>query len=210
MLTVLEKEPLNRQNTSSSEKMKGLPAFEHEPQAKDPFSGTILMKDGRSAWLRSVRPSDFVAMRQFNHSLSIESLQFRFFTTQEPEDCVVFKLCEGGDVGDHLTLIAEMEHDGELLMVGHGVYVKCNQTVAEFSVAVLDAYQGLGIGKVLLERLAHIARLQGFDTFRAITSAINQRMLTVFRHSGFPVDTVVSDGVAEIDLRLTATSSDEA
>ena len=200
----MEKSPSSTAVDGAAAQGAAPPGFLATPNETDPFSGTITMKDGRRAWLRSVDPSDFTAMREFNHRLSIESLQFRFFTTQEPDDCVVRQLCEGGDRSDHLTFIVEIEREDCVLMVGHGVYVKCCSEVAEFSVAVLDDFQGLGIGSVLLDRLATVGIAHGFKTFRAITSAINHRMLSVFRHSGFPIDTVVSEGLAEIDLRITS------
>jgi GNAT superfamily N-acetyltransferase len=58
----------------------------------------------------------------------------------------------------------------------------------------------LGLGHRLLEALADAARARGITTLSAETLFENHDMMSVFRHSGFPITTSVSRG--EIDVRL--------
>ena len=90
------------------------------PTQQDPDSGRIILKDGSSANLRAAQSDDFQAMRDFNHRLSIESLQFRFFSNQEPDDTVVRQLCESADPTDHMTLLVEREVDHQSVIIGYG------------------------------------------------------------------------------------------
>jgi acetyl coenzyme A synthetase (ADP forming)-like protein len=56
---------------------------------------------------------------------------------------------------------------------------------AEFAVAVADAEQGRGVGTLLLEHLARIARRNGVDTFEADVLADNRKMFEVLAGGGF-------------------------
>jgi acetyl coenzyme A synthetase (ADP forming)-like protein len=56
---------------------------------------------------------------------------------------------------------------------------------AEVAFVVQDEFQGRGLGTVLLEHLASIARRHGIRRFTADTLSDNHRMLSVFRETGF-------------------------
>ncbi len=56
---------------------------------------------------------------------------------------------------------------------------------AEVAFVVQDEFQGRGLGTVLLEHLASIARRHGIRRFIADTLSDNHRMLSVFREAGF-------------------------
>jgi GNAT superfamily N-acetyltransferase len=71
--------------------------------------------------------------------------------------------------------------------------------------AVSDALQGHGIGTRLLEYLARLARVQGLSSSEAYVMPGNQRMLDVFRESGFEVASTVRDGVVHVLISLAAT-----
>jgi GNAT superfamily N-acetyltransferase len=63
-------------------------------------------------------------------------------------------------------------------IVATGEYVRLKgQDTAEVAFLVDDAYQGKGLGTLLLERLALIAAKRGVRRFQAFTLAQNQKML---------------------------------
>jgi len=53
--------------------------------------------------------------------------------------------------------------------------------------AIADAYQGRGLGILLLGRLAEAAAHAGIQVFTAVVKADNHRMLDLLRDSGFPL-----------------------
>ena len=57
----------------------------------------------------------------------------------------------------------------------------------EVAFLVDDAFQGKGLGTLLLERLALIAAKRGVRRFQAFVLAENKQMLSVFMESGFRV-----------------------
>src|SRR5262249_30190423 len=73
---------------------------------------------------------------------------------------------------------------------------------AEVAFAVADSFQGLGLGTVLLERLALLAVRRGFRRFWAVTRYDNLAMRDVFRDSGLAVVETSSGGDIEIDLSV--------
>ena len=71
--------------------------------------------------------------------------------------------------------------------------------------AVVDQYQGQGIGATLMHHLATIARSSGFRELIAQVLPDNTAMLTVFEKSGFGLSTERGSGVAHVALQLTLT-----
>src|SRR5262249_48129037 len=69
---------------------------------------------------------------------------------------------------------------------------------AEVAFAVAEAHQGRGVGTLLLEHLARIARSQGIQTFEAYVLGENNRMIQVFDTSGFVVERSLENGVFHI------------
>jgi hypothetical protein len=67
---------------------------------------------------------------------------------------------------------------------------------------VVDQYQGLGIGAVLLHHLTIIARAAGLKELTADVLPDNGPMLKVFHQSGLPLSTRLGSQVVHVTLRL--------
>ena len=73
---------------------------------------------------------------------------------------------------------------------------------AEAAVAVIDAWQGRGLGGVLLRRLCRRAADHGIRTFTASLLTSNRSMLALFERLGNVQTRGVDDGVMEIDVEV--------
>jgi GNAT superfamily N-acetyltransferase len=71
--------------------------------------------------------------------------------------------------------------------------------------AVIDPYQGQGIGAALMRHLAGIAHGPGLRELAAAILPENDAMLKVFAKSGFPLTTRRESDVVHVALRLDAT-----
>ena len=71
---------------------------------------------------------------------------------------------------------------------------------AEVAFAIADALQGQGIGTLLLEHLAAIARANGIEEFEAYVLGENNRMLQVFETSGFRIQRSIDTGVFHVSF----------
>jgi protein lysine acetyltransferase len=73
---------------------------------------------------------------------------------------------------------------------------------AEASVAVVDAWQGRGLGSVLLERLVLRAHDEGVRRFTAVLLTRNQAVLQLFEHIGAVHITARFDDTLELEVEM--------
>jgi GNAT superfamily N-acetyltransferase len=73
---------------------------------------------------------------------------------------------------------------------------------AEAAIVVEDAYQGRGLGTLLVERLLSYARMHGIRYFVAEINSENDRVLRFIRRSGLPAEKKLEAGVWLIRVRL--------
>jgi GNAT superfamily N-acetyltransferase len=103
--------------------------------------------------------------------VTTNSLYRRFFTAGISIDREVQRLVAAGS--DHLALVAE--HDG--LAVGVATYEILNGDQAEIALPVDDAWQGDGIGSLLMEHLTALAGRAGIQELIGDVLASNVTML---------------------------------
>ena len=99
-------------------------------------------------------------------------------------------------------LVAVVEESARPTIVGGGRYVVVKPGTAEVAFAIVDEYQGQGIGSALLRHLAIIARSVGLRELIAEVLSENAPMLNVFKKSGLDLSTKRESGVVHVTLRL--------
>jgi GNAT superfamily N-acetyltransferase len=163
----------------------------------------VVVRDGSTVCVRRTTRDDLDALSEFFHSLSSESLYYRFLGLPALTEARLRQLAATDDGGAGVSLVVESA--GRIVAFA-GFYrdPHCAER-AEVAFAVSDALQGHGIGTRLLEHLARIARDHDISTFEAYVLPQNQRMLEVFRDSGFDVTTRARDGVVHLLISLAAT-----
>ena len=96
-----------------------------------------------------------------------------------------------------------VEADGELIGTAE-YHAMPGGEEAEVAFAVTDLHQHEGIGTLLLEDLALIARAAGFRRLVALTLPGNQPMQRVLRTAGLTTRQWFDDGICHVELDLTA------
>ena len=90
---------------------------------------------------------------------------------------------------------------------GHGVgvarYIRDRERPdsAEIAFSVLDAWQGRGVGKILLHHLADRAHAEGIRRFTALMLADNRPMRKLFADLGDPVVLDTAPGTSRASRR---------
>jgi acyl-CoA synthetase (NDP forming)/N-acetylglutamate synthase-like GNAT family acetyltransferase len=130
-----------------------------------------LLMDGRIVHVRPASETDREALVALYTRASPRSRYLRFFTAGISIDREVERLVKPRD--DHVALVAE--HDG--LAVGAASYEILSSAQAEIAVLVDDAWQGDGIGSLLIEHLAAVARRSGIRELVGDVLASNVTML---------------------------------
>jgi acetyl coenzyme A synthetase (ADP forming)-like protein len=149
-------------------------------------------------------------MRDFFAALSNGSRLRRFFSSALPDDKLVASFCDSRDPSKQLTLVVTQLTADRETVIAVASYAVRDGAAAEIGLAVADAWQGRGIGTLLLERLALIAAANGLRHFWAMTMFENRQMLEVFRESGFDCRTKTEQGVVEVDLSLVPSEASVA
>ncbi|MEX0878794.1 MAG: GNAT family N-acetyltransferase [Thermoanaerobaculia bacterium] len=165
-------------------------------------AGRLILRDGSAAFIRLAEPKDLDALRDFFHQLSPESKRRRFFSSADPAEALLARLCDSTNPRSQLTLVVSRTVGGASRIIATGSYAARDGSSAEVAFAVDDEFQGKGLGGLLLERLALLAARHGFVRFWALTRVENKRMLETFRNSGFPIHSKVEDECVEIDFSV--------
>ena len=153
------------------------------------------LRDGSVVHVRPVRQQDESDLVAFYSALSDRSRWFRFFSGGVNLERQARRAVDV-DYHDTFGLVALTED----AVVGHAQYLRIDGERAEIAFAVADAMQGRGLATVLLAHLAERAHEVGIATLHADVLRDNRRMLDVFRESGFPSSTRVSDEALVVEL----------
>ena len=166
------------------------------------YSATETMRDGRRMEIRAQRAHDREGMQAAIARSSPGSLYRRFFAVRrefsEKETDYFLDI----DFVNHVALVVVANDGGEPTIVGGGRYVVVQPGQAEVAFAIIDAYQGLGIGSALMRHLAILGREAGLHEFTAEVLAENVPMLNVFERSGLAMSTERDGTVMHVTLRL--------
>lgn len=164
----------------------------------------MVLADGATAHLRPIRADDGEVLRSLFDRLSDDTVQFRFFAPlRQLSDAWLDRLTHV-DYDDRMALVAEL--GDELVAVGRYDREDARDE-AEVAFTVEDSQQGRGLGTILLEHLAAVARERGIDTFRASILPGNRRMLDVFRDTAFEVRQRFEGGVIQVEFPIGATDA---
>ena len=170
------------------------------------WEADVVLRDGTVAHVRPIRPSDTPGIHRFHSAQSDESIYMRFFAPlRRLSDSDVHRFTHV-DYADRVALVATMRED----IIGIGRYDRIDPRSAEVAFNISDHYQGKGIGSVLLEHLAAIARDVGITRFTAEVLPQNRKMLSVFSDAGYDVTRHIEDGVVEVGFDIEPTDQSKA
>jgi acetyl coenzyme A synthetase (ADP forming)-like protein len=186
------------------------PRYVPLPYQDAPEAGRIILRDGTAAHVRLAQSEDYDALRLFFERLSPESRRRRFFSVSLPPPELLRTFCDNSNPRQAMTLLVTRIRAQEVHIVATGTYLAKDDKTAEAAFAVDDAVHGLGLGTILLERLALLAARIGFTRIWAVTNADNVAMRDVFRESGFSVLETAEGGDIEVELSLTPSEASVA
>ena len=183
------------------------------PEAGDApvrYDTTVILRDGSTLYLRPIRRDDEDRLLAFFYRLSRHTVYLRFHhvlahLSQEEARrfCTV-------DYDDTFALVGIVRQDREERIVAVGRYARLpKRDTAEVAFVVEDSYQGRGIGTLLLERLAAIAREKGIRLFDNEVLAENQQMLKMLKDSGFRIAEQLEQGVYRLIMPIAPTEAAE-
>jgi acetyl coenzyme A synthetase (ADP forming)-like protein len=163
----------------------------------------VVLRDGSTVRVRPARPSDSIRVEDYLIGLSPETRRLRFWSQAIDVRTLAAKIVDV-DYHDHMTLLALIGGD-DGTMIGGAQYIRIDAGRAEFGVSVADAYQGRGLGSILIGQTAQAAGAQDITLFVAEVLPENHTMVNVFRASGFPVSIRATPGSLEVEFPISLT-----
>ena len=160
---------------------------------------SFTLVEGVDVILRPIVPDDRERLVEFHRQLSDRTIFLRYFYPHRVLGVEEVKHLTLLDGRDRAALV--VDHDGTLVAVGRYERL-AGSSEAEVAFVVADAFQHCGLGSVLLQRLATVARLAGITTFSADVLTENSKMLAVFRESGFATTSSVDCGTVHLQMTI--------
>jgi ribosomal protein S18 acetylase RimI-like enzyme len=166
------------------------------------WSGDGVLLDGGTVHLRPAGPADRAAVEDFHARLSDESVYYRFFSALRVLPRNLLDRFVRADPATHLALVAELGDE----IVGMASFDRApDAEAADVAFAVDDLHHGRGLGTLLLEQLASVARDCGIRHFTADSLSTNRRVIRLFLDSGFEVERQADGAVVHVRFPLAWT-----
>lgn len=166
---------------------------------------SVVLADGRSARLFPLRKEHAAELQQGFARLSDRSRYMRFFTGRRWLTDDELRRLLALDGCDQFAIAVQVHTltGWEGAAVGRLVRVAGAPDTAELAITVLDEYQRLGIGRLLLTRLQTAAAERGYVRLHGEVLAENRSMLRLLRDV-LPAHVSTSHGsVVEVEAALS-------
>ena len=137
------------------------------------------LRDGTRVLLRAARPSDAGALKQGFADLSKHSRLMRFLSPSPALREAALARFVSPDHTRHIALGALVLDGGSdpiPAAIAHAFRAKADSPKAELALTVADAFQGKGLGTLLLGRLLRAAAFQRIQALDALVHPTNRAM----------------------------------
>jgi RimJ/RimL family protein N-acetyltransferase len=166
------------------------------------YAETETLRTGLEICIRASRPDDADRLVEAFTKLDPESLYLRFFGPKKEISAAEMQRFKETDFQNRVILFCTVMQEGREIIIASGSYVRIGEDAAEVAFIVEEDFHRLGIAGRLLKHLGKIAADAGVKTFVAEVLPHNNAMLDVFKRSGWPMTSKVSDGAVHLSLTL--------
>jgi GNAT superfamily N-acetyltransferase len=162
----------------------------------------VELADGTSVRIRPIVAADKERIAQGLADLSPESRYLRFLQSVDHLSAEELAYLTEIDYRTHFAWGAELAREAGHRGIGLARYVcqSDDPTTAEAAVAVLDEYQGKGLGGILLTLLAESAHENGVERFRSYVLSGNRKVLGALDRPG--IERHDEDDMVRFDIPL--------
>ncbi|MGD8880433.1 MAG: GNAT family N-acetyltransferase [Desulfobacterales bacterium] len=159
--------------------------------------------DGEQVTIRPAKPVDERRIQEHFYNLDKDDVVARFF---HEKNSFVHDEVKGVSLIDYikdLTMVAVVGEFGFGKVIGIGEYLldQANNE-AEIAFSISRPYQKKGLGKILLNKLAHAARDNGISGLMAYTSPQNRGMIKLFKVLPYKVDSFFDGDMLQLRCRF--------
>ena len=164
---------------------RGHPRFAVFPYPTE-LERTLVLSNGREAFVRPVRPEDDAMFRRFFEHVSAEDLRLRFFrAVRDFSHDFIARLVQL-DYARSMALVAIDSASGEMLGAVR-LLADPDFRRGESGIMVRSDLKGAGLGWRLMQEMIGVARWMGLSTIEGQVLRENSTMLAMCRQLGFQV-----------------------
>jgi len=149
---------------------------------------SVTLRDGSRWTIRAIEPEDWRELQQLHLRLSPRSRRRRFLSELRTLPEPLARRFAAVDFEDAAAFVAHRPGEAAIRGVARFARDAQERELADIAVVVEDAFQRLGLGQLLMRRLAEFARERGIRRFRAEVLGENAEVLALFRRLGFPFE----------------------
>jgi len=158
--------------------------------------------------VRPAKPVDERRIQEHYYSLPKEDILSRFFCQKTIFARAEMESRSHVDYVNDLTLVAVVGEFGFGRVVAVAESMKLpDQNLAEVAFSVSEEYQGKGLGRFFLKKLAAVARENGIGGLMAYTFPSNKAMINLFKTLPYKVNTQYEDGDLILSCRFNELAS---
>lgn len=140
---------------------------------------------GHAVTLRALRREDHDIEHAFVSGLSPDTRHNRLLGGAKRITREYIETLTTVDYSRDMAIAATVMLEGHETLIGVARYVLVAPDTCEFAIVIADAWQGRGIGRRLMEKLAVVARDRGLKTIYGDVLSINRPMLEFCRRLGY-------------------------
>lgn len=160
---------------------------------------TERLAQGAEVVVRPVRITDEEPLRDLFYRLSDDSTYRRFMAFRRSHPHEEMQKLVDFDHDSSMALVASVKEDGNEQIIAMSRYdVDPGSRLADIAFVVLDDWQGIGLGRLLMRRMAEIAQARGVAGFTANILATNKPMMMIFYNSGLHLRSELADGAYQL------------
>jgi RimJ/RimL family protein N-acetyltransferase len=160
-----------------------------------PYPMQLKLRDGHSAAIRVMEPSDLDLIIDFARNLPADDLLF--LRTDITDLAVVQNWIDNIKQGHTITLLAEVEGELAAYASVHLEQARWTRRVGEIRIITSSRYRGAGLGRRLAAEVFDLARSLGLKKITAQMTTDQTSARAAFEHLGFQVEAVLSDWVED-------------
>ena len=170
---------------------------------------SVIVRNGASVRVRAIRPDDESRLLALCRRLSPRTVYQRFFSFRRllPEEAHAFA---NVDYRHRMAVVAEVDDGQDLELIGVARYGLSDEGTADIGLVVADAWQGLGLGSLLLEEILRAGEQRGIHEFSADVLTDNRGALRFLAQHAAITRRTVASGVTSVVFGRRTDSAREA
>jgi acyl-CoA hydrolase/RimJ/RimL family protein N-acetyltransferase len=159
--------------------------------------------NGELVTVRPAKPVDERRIREHYYNLDKDDVFLRFFHEKTSFSVLDAESKSQIDYIKDMTLVGMVGESGFRRVIAVGEYILLlENNMAEVAFTVAKDFQGKGLGKIFLRKLADAARENGIAGLRAVTAPQNKAMIKLFNGLPYKIRTYVDDKALILSCRF--------